>query len=174
MRPRDKTSHSGRTRALARAGYLAPMPSSVQLLLLTCASQALRTTGFSKVAGAARRPHLAQRGPLPLEVSSLTARDIVGIEPAPNTDSISSESPLHVVIAGAGVGGLALANAFVGHPHVKVTVLEKTSKFKRFGGPIQLASNAMQVLSPLQSPPPPFLCFCFVFTGARALHILAS
>ena len=51
-----------------------------------------------------------------------------------------------MVIAGAGVGGLALANAFHGVPHVKTTVLEKTSKFKRFGGPIQLASNAMQVL----------------------------
>jgi NADH dehydrogenase FAD-containing subunit len=61
------------------------------------------------------------------------------------TDQISAENPLHVVIAGAGVGGLALANAFSKYPHVKTTVLEKTSKFKRFGGPIQLASNAMQV-----------------------------
>ena len=37
------------------------------------------------------------------------------------------------------------ANALAEMPHVKTTVLEKTSKFKRFGGPIQLASNAMQV-----------------------------
>jgi len=58
---------------------------------------------------------------------------------------ISTEKPLHVVIAGAGVGGLTLANALAEMPHVKTTVLEKTSKFKRFGGPIQLASNAMQV-----------------------------
>ena len=34
---------------------------------------------------------------------------------------------------------------------MKVTVLEKTSKFKRFGGPIQLASNAMQVLKSLDA-----------------------
>ena len=59
---------------------------------------------------------------------------------------ISEENPLHIVIAGAGVGGLCLANAVAKYPHIKTTVLEKTSKFKRFGGPIQLASNAMQTL----------------------------
>jgi len=59
---------------------------------------------------------------------------------------ISEENPLHIVIAGAGVGGLSLANAVAKYPHIKTTVLEKTSKFKRFGGPIQLASNAMQTL----------------------------
>lgn len=51
-----------------------------------------------------------------------------------------------MVVAGAGVGGLALANALIDMPNVKVTVLETTNKFKRFGGPIQLASNAMSVL----------------------------
>jgi zeaxanthin epoxidase len=58
---------------------------------------------------------------------------------------ISKENPLRVLVAGGGVGGLTLANALMKYEHVDVTVLEKTSEFKRFGGPIQLASNALQV-----------------------------
>ena len=60
-------------------------------------------------------------------------------------DKISAAAPLRVLIAGAGVGGLVLANhleAWGGT--VEYTVLERTSEFKRFGGPIQLASNAMR------------------------------
>ena len=60
-------------------------------------------------------------------------------------DEISAAHPLRVVIAGAGVGGLTLANALRDAPNIDVRVIEKTSAFKRFGGPIQLASNAMQL-----------------------------
>jgi zeaxanthin epoxidase len=67
-------------------------------------------------------------------------------EEAPLVDEISPEHPLRVLIAGAGVGGLALASTLRDNPNVKVTLLEKTDKFKRFGGPIQLASNALQIL----------------------------
>ena len=69
-----------------------------------------------------------------------------GAATLPIEDSVSAEEPLRVVIAGAGVGGLTLANALRGVPHISVSVIEKTSAFKRFGGPIQLASNAMQIL----------------------------
>jgi len=62
------------------------------------------------------------------------------------SSEISEENPLRVLIAGAGVGGLAMANSLKDHPHIKCTVLERTDQFKRFGGPIQLASNAMEVL----------------------------
>jgi len=61
-------------------------------------------------------------------------------------NEVTAENPLRVLIAGAGVGGLALANTLKNTPHVQVQVLERTSEFKRFGGPIQLASNALQVL----------------------------
>ena len=62
------------------------------------------------------------------------------------TDEISAEQPLHVLIAGAGVGGLALANCIelANNPKMTYTVLERTSEFRKFGGPIQLASNAME------------------------------
>lgn len=66
-------------------------------------------------------------------------------------DEVSLEKPLRVVIAGAGVGGLTLANALRTCPHVDVKVFEKASEFKRFGGPIQLASNAMQIMKHLDS-----------------------
>jgi len=53
---------------------------------------------------------------------------------------------LRVLVAGAGVGGLALARALSGHQHVDVKVLESTKEFRRFGGPIQLASNAIEIV----------------------------
>lgn len=64
-------------------------------------------------------------------------------------DEISEQKPLRVLIAGAGVGGLTLAHQLAKSPHVQVQVLERTSEFKRFGGPIQLASNALQILKTL-------------------------
>jgi zeaxanthin epoxidase len=43
----------------------------------------------------------------------------------PISDKITSEEPLHVLIAGAGVGGLALANQLeLSEANVKYTVLE--------------------------------------------------
>jgi zeaxanthin epoxidase len=58
----------------------------------------------------------------------------------PVSDEISAANPLNVLIAGAGVGGLTAKVLSGMH---KVTILEQTSEFKRFGGPIQLASNAL-------------------------------
>ena len=74
-----------------------------------------------------------------------TKATAVADAPTAVPDRVSKENPLRVVIAGAGVGGLTLANALDDCDHVDVTLVEKTSAFKRFGGPIQLASNAMQL-----------------------------
>ena len=46
---------------------------------------------------------------------------------------------------------MTLANALKGCDHVDVQLIEKTSAFKRFGGPIQLASNAMQLYKELDA-----------------------
>jgi zeaxanthin epoxidase len=53
---------------------------------------------------------------------------------------------MKVLIAGAGVGGLSLANVLTKNPNMEVIILEKTESFRRFGGPIQLASNALQIM----------------------------
>merc|ERR1712072_1613245 len=55
-------------------------------------------------------------------------------------------NPLKVIVAGAGGGGLVFASSVRKCSEIDVVVVEKASKFKRFGGPIQLASNALQVL----------------------------
>eukprot|EP00519_Triparma_laevis_P009602 CAMPEP_0182499818 /NCGR_PEP_ID=MMETSP1321-20130603/7968_1 /TAXON_ID=91990 /ORGANISM="Bolidomonas sp., Strain RCC1657" /LENGTH=524 /DNA_ID=CAMNT_0024704067 /DNA_START=50 /DNA_END=1621 /DNA_ORIENTATION=- len=67
------------------------------------------------------------------------------------SDDFSVDNPMKVLIAGAGVGGLSLGCALKKQPGVEVTVLEKTSEFKRFGGPIQLASNALQILKEMDA-----------------------
>ena len=50
---------------------------------------------------------------------------MVATSPQVQKDEISAENPLHVLIAGAGVGGLALANQLeLSNAHVTYTVLE--------------------------------------------------
>merc|ERR1719261_1379828 len=67
-------------------------------------------------------------------------------------DRITPDSPLRVLIAGGGVGGLALANQLeLSDADIDYVVLERTSEFRKFGGPIQLASNAMQSLRNLDA-----------------------
>lgn len=81
--------------------------------------------------------------------------------------AITEENPLRVLIAGAGVGGLALANALSKDPKMKVTVLERTDEFKRFGGPIQLASNALQVVKEMDEKVYNQIMDKFTFTGDK-------
>jgi zeaxanthin epoxidase len=90
---------------------------------------------------------------------------------AGRSNTISKEEPLHVLIAGAGVGGLALANylhfaAERGKP-VTYTVLERTTQFKRFGGPIQLASNALREFQAIDPQLYSEVEACATWTGNR-------
>jgi len=50
---------------------------------------------------------------------------------------------------------------------MRVTILEKTSAFKRFGGPIQLASNALQILKEMDSKTYDQIMGKFTFTGDK-------
>lgn len=81
----------------------------------------------------------------------------------PNT--IDAAHPLRVIIAGAGVGGLALANVLQHTCHV--TLLERTEEFKRFGGPIQLASNALQIIKTMDEVLYDKIMKQFTFTGDK-------
>jgi len=80
---------------------------------------------------------------------------------------ITKDNPLRVMIAGAGIGGLTLANSLSKHANVEVTVFERTSEFKRFGGPIQLASNALQLLKEMDEPVYNSIMEKFTFTGNK-------
>jgi zeaxanthin epoxidase len=71
------------------------------------------------------------------------------------------------LIAGAGVGGLALANVLCKNPNVDVKVLERTQSFKRFGGPIQLASNALSILKEMDESVYDGVMEKFTFTGNK-------
>ena len=116
-----------------------PLPRSCSALL----GIRMRSLVLFGVAGSALAFSPGALRPIPLRGVLKTVTRVASL------DTSESTQELRVVIAGAGVGGLALANALQKHPHVRTTVLEKTSAFKRFGGPIQLASNAMQTLKEL-------------------------
>jgi zeaxanthin epoxidase len=83
------------------------------------------------------------------------------------SDAITTENPLRVIISGAGVGGLVLAQELSKNPKMKVTVLERTDQFKRFGGPIQLASNALEVLKDMDKPIYDEIMNKFTYTGDK-------
>lgn len=82
-------------------------------------------------------------------------------------EEISEKNPLKVMIAGGGVGGLSLATALSKNPNMEVVVLERAEKFKRFGGPIQLASNALKVINEMDAEVYEQVMDKFTFTGDK-------
>ena len=78
--------------------------------------------------------------------------------------------PLKVAIAGGGVGGLTAALCMLKYG-MDVTVYEKTAQFARFGGPIQLASNALSVLKQIDDSLFTRVMENFTFTGTRTCGI---
>ncbi|CAK0878647.1 unnamed protein product [Prorocentrum cordatum] len=80
---------------------------------------------------------------------------------------VSEAKKLRVVIAGGGVGGLVTAKSLSKLPNVEVTVLEQASAFARFGGPIQMASNALSTIRAIDEPLFGELMKRFTFTGNR-------
>jgi zeaxanthin epoxidase len=109
----------------------------------------------------------------PGQCTSITTLNVASTSPPTSTlsgdfvDEISADHPLKVLIAGGGVGGLALANTLSKFPNMDVVVLERTDKFKRFGGPIQLASNALQVLKEMDESIFEQIMAHFTFTGDK-------
>lgn len=62
-----------------------------------------------------------------------------------NSEDAGEAQRPHVLIAGGGIGGLAAALA-MHRRGMSVRVLEKVKQYKPFGGPIQLAGNAMSTM----------------------------
>lgn len=58
----------------------------------------------------------------------------------------TSNPPLRVLIAGGGLGGLALASHLIALGRFDVHVFEQAQQYKPFGGPIQIQSNALGAL----------------------------
>ena len=85
---------------------------------------------------------------------------------AMQSTAVTPDNPLRVIVSGGGVGGLFLAKALQ-NQGMKVTVLEKTGKFERFGGPIQLASNALATIKGIDESLFEKLMKKFTFTGTR-------
>ena len=86
-------------------------------------------------------------------------------------DEISAEHPLKVILSGGGVGGL-LAAKYLKESGFDVTVFEKTDSFRRFGGPIQLASNALSTIKAIDPKLLEALMEKFTFTGVRTNGIM--
>lgn len=88
-------------------------------------------------------------------------------------DEISNKKaqlPLKIGVAGSGVGGVMLGYALQ-TKGFDVTVFEKTGKFSRFGGPIQLASNALSCVNSLSPDLFQQIMGRFTFTGTRTCGI---
>mmetsp|Transcript_26875 Transcript_26875/g.67821 ORF Transcript_26875/g.67821 Transcript_26875/m.67821 type:complete len:559 (+) Transcript_26875:33-1709(+) len=80
--------------------------------------------------------------------------------------AVTPDAPLKVIVAGGGVGGMFLAKALQ-KKGIEVQVLEKTNKFARFGGPIQLASNALATIKGIDENLFDRVMKKFTFTGTR-------
>ena len=85
-------------------------------------------------------------------------------------DCIKAKIPLKIAVAGCGVGGL-FAGYCLQKKGFDVTVFEKSSKFSRFGGPIQLASNALSCVNALSPDLFAQIMGRFTFTGTRKCGI---
>ena len=81
-----------------------------------------------------------------------------------------AKTPLKIAVAGAGIGGVFTGYALQ-QKGFDVTVFEKASKFSRFGGPIQLASNALSCVNALSPELFDDIMTRFTFTGTRKCGI---
>lgn len=165
-RPADKTDHATADgRALREEQYQAwlDLPASAARSVVEFAKSAAEfsdpwDTVFGLSTGAESWA-LAQFQEPP--------RSSLSLQTAAISSKITVANPLKVIISGAGVGGLALANDLLKDPRIRVTVLERTGQFKRFGGPIQLASNALAVLKESDQKVFDQIMEKFTFTGDK-------
>lgn len=82
----------------------------------------------------------------------------------------TAQVPLKIAVAGAGIGGAILGYALQ-TKGFDVTIYEKTGQFLRFGGPIQLASNALSCINAISPSLFDQVMERFTFTGTRKCGI---
>uniref|UniRef100_A0A0G4H6P7 FAD-binding domain-containing protein n=1 Tax=Chromera velia CCMP2878 TaxID=1169474 RepID=A0A0G4H6P7_9ALVE len=124
--------------------------------------------GFGLSSGVSRQPRAARRKGFSVQQQQQQQQGVLereGIE-----SSRGDAAPLRVAIAGGGVGGLAAA-VVLAKKGFDVKVYEKTDSFKRFGGPIQLASNALSVLKAIDDQLFRDVISKFTFTATRTCGI---
>lgn len=85
-------------------------------------------------------------------------------------NSCKAQIPLKIAVAGGGVGGMFLCYALQ-LKGFDVTLFEKSKKFSRFGGPIQLASNALSCVNAMSPELFEAIMGRFTFTGTRMCGI---
>ena len=84
-----------------------------------------------------------------------------------------AQIPLKVAICGGGVGGMFLCYALQKRGF-DVKLFEKSAQFSRFGGPIQLASNALSCLKAIDPRLFDLVMERFTFTGTRKVIVVDS
>lgn len=116
------------------------------------------------------RPHLS----IAIPRMSSTVEDTNIYDSSSNLDidgnPVKARMPLKIAVAGAGVGGMFLGYTLQSKGF-DVTVFEKSSAFSRFGGPIQLASNALSCVKSIDSELFNQIMGKFTFTGTRKCGI---
>lgn len=85
-------------------------------------------------------------------------------------ETSKAQIPLKIAVGGAGIGGMFLGYALQ-RKGFEVTVFEKSKAFSRFGGPIQLASNALSCVNALSPELFTEIMGRFTFTGTRKCGI---
>ena len=91
---------------------------------------------------------------------------ITALDSRLDSRDLTTERPLRVIIAGGGLGGLALASTLV-QKGFDVHVFEQAKKYKPFGGPIQIQSNALWALKKINPVLYSAVAECGVQTGDR-------
>jgi zeaxanthin epoxidase len=148
------------------------MKAAAAVVAVVCATNTCSVHSFAAAPGLQQRAAV-QTGRSRSTLSMASAAPPANLKPTGIVppDEISEANPLRVILSGGGVGGL-MAAKYLKQSGFDVTVFEKTDSFRRFGGPIQLASNALSTIKAIDADLFTELMKKFTFTGVRTNGIM--